>query len=289
LGRRAGLALGSLLLVAAGGCRTAAVVTPPATVRPPSYAGLDAALWVQTAEEARLLRVTAYVAATAALERGLADPIWSALDQGPGAAALPAAAILDLDETVLDNSAYEAYLVRAGRSFEPASWSAWVATAEAKAIPGVLDFARRAAELGITLYFVSNRDAPMEQATRANLAALGLPLPAGGDVVLLRGERPEWRSDKRGRYEEIAARHRVLVLVGDDLNDFLSGAREATLAERRALAEPHAGRFGRDWFLLPNPMHGSWLRAASAGAGGGGEIERRLERLEAFDGPAPPP
>jgi len=301
-GAGARIALVACLFTAAVGCSIGGrpASTPPSapapTVPPASvitFDGLDAALWIQTAEEARLLRESAFAAAARALPAALADAGRSAFDQGAEAATLPAAAVLDLDETVLDNSPYNAWLIVRGERFAPASWSAWVEAAQAAAVPGALEFARAARELGVTLFYVSNRDAPMEAATRRNLEALGLPLATGHDTVLLRGERPEWRSDKSSRYREVAGSHRVLVLVGDDLNDFVPVPRGATPESRSALVDPHRARFGRDWFLLPNPVHGSWQRAVVEGAGAestAAETQRKLEVLRVFDaGPTAPP
>jgi len=283
---RSPLALAAVVVFAA--CRTSAPVAPDGmrTATSPAYAGLDAALWTETAAEAFLLRVSTYAAATEAMEAALADPARSALDQGSDAEDLPPAVILDIDETTLDNMAYNAWMVLEGESFSRENWWSWVQAREAKAIPGAVEFCRRARELGVTVYYVSNRDAPQEEATRDNLAALGFPLDAPGDALQMRGERPEWGSDKSGRYEGIGRSFRVLVLVGDDLNDFLAGARGASLAERHELAERDAARFGRDWFLLPNPVHGSWLRSAIGDdptEEGLSETERRLRRLEAFE------
>jgi len=279
----------ALLLVSA--CRSGVPEPRVATAvretgSPSAYPGLDAALWMQTSAEAYLLRVSTYAEATAAMERALADPSRSALGQGGEAAALPPAVILDVDETTLDNMAYNARLVAEGAFYDREHWWSWVQAREAKAIPGAVEFCRRARELGVTVYYVSNRDAPQEAATRDNLAALGFPLDAPGDPLQMRGERPEWGSDKMGRFEEIGRSFRVLVLVGDDLNDFASGARGASLAERHELAVSDAARFGRDWFLLPNPVHGSWLSSAVGDDPADAElpeVERRLRRLDVFE------
>lgn len=284
-----GRLLGVALAVGvAAGCGTAArqPVTPPSespAATRITYDGLDASVWIQTAEEARLLRETTYAAARRALVAALADPAHRAHGGVDDGAARPPAAILDLDETVLDNSPYNAWLTVRGERFAPRSWSIWVEAAAAPAVPGAHDFARAASELGVTLFYVSNRDAPMEAATRRNLDALGLPLTDGFDTVLLRGERPEWGSDKSNRYDQVARTHRVLVLIGDDLNDFVPVPRDATPAARRALVDPHRERFGRDWFLLPNPVHGSWMRAAVAGGDAAAdETSRKIEALDVF-------
>jgi len=166
--------------------------------------------------------------------------------------------ILDIDETVLDNSPGQARQVLANTGFVSKDWTAWVGEARAKAIPGAVEFCRDAASRGVTVFFVTNRDAEEEDATRRNLERWGLPLDARLDTVLTRGEKPEWNSsDKSSRREAVAATHRIALLVGDDLGDFLGGAR-TVVAERRKLTAPHAGRWGRDWIVLPNPGYGSW-------------------------------
>ena len=186
------------------------------------------------------------------------------MDGGPGAtgeiADLPPAIIADLDETLLDNSPYEADRIRVGGRFEPVSWNAWVTRARAAAIPGAAEFVHYAAERGVTVFYVTNRAAVLEEATRVNLAALGFPLAGDRDTLLMPGERPDWGSDKSPRRAEVARSFRILLLVGDDLGDFVSGAR-ARPEERVALAEHHSERWQKQWILLPNPYYGSWERA----------------------------
>jgi acid phosphatase len=240
------------------------------------------------------LRRSVFAAAARALEEALAEPSWSALDQGPAAAGLRPAVIVDVDETALDNGPFEVRMAREGRRFDPAIWDAWVVAAAAEPIPGALEFTRRAAELGVRVFYVTNRDASEEaEGTLRNLERAGFPLEPEVDTLLMRGERPEWKSDKTTRFAEIAREHRVLLVIGDDLNDFLSGAREASVAARRAMADAVADRFGTSWFLLPNPLYGSWLRALGDLEAEGSEAEvrrRKLELLEAFEGePAPAP
>ena len=272
--------LTALWLVVAG-CRTASTPAPVAPAAPadsPAPAApvaerrlpldpegcderLGALLWFQTSAEFRVLATTIYGAASRALDEALADPAWSgAVEQPDGAAALPPAVIVDVDETVLDNSAYEAESVLLGRRFEPVSWGAWIDKAEAEAIPGAVEFARHAAARGVTIFYVTNRNAGQEAATRRNLVALGFPVSETVDTLLMQDERPDFVSDKSSRRAEVAKRFRIVLLIGDDLNDFASGAR-ALPEERAAVAERHAARWGQSWFLLPNPDYGSWERA----------------------------
>jgi acid phosphatase len=287
---------GALALLVLAACSAAPTLEPTPSgpaARPPIPHAVDALLWSETAEEARQLRRAVFASATRALEAAVEDRSWSALGQGPEATGRRGAVIVDVDETVLDNGPFEVRMAREGRRFDATVWEEWVAAAAAKPVPGALEFARRADELGVRVFYVTNRDAPEEEAgTLRNLEEAGFPLDTEVDTLLLRGERPEWRSDKTVRFAEIARDHRVLLLVGDDLNDFLSGVHEASLAERRARADAAADRFGTSWFLLPNPLYGSWLRALGDLESTGTEAEvrrRKLELLHAFEGIAPAP
>jgi len=271
--RQALCALCAILLIGvSAGCRSAA----PAPRE--GIETLDALVWFQTAEENRQLQRSVFAAATRALAAALADPSWRALDQDPEAVALPPAVIVDVDETMLDNSPFEVERLRSGAEFTEEGWAIWVERAEARPIPGAVEFVRFAEERGVTIFYVTNRDAEFEEATRRNLVEAGFSLSEQTDVVLLRGERSDWSSDKQGRRDLVAASHRVLLVLGDDLGDFLSGVRDATVEERERIAAAHAERFGTQWFVLPNPLYGSWERAIDAGGGPHLDRLRRLER-----------
>ena len=157
---------------------------------------------------------------------------------------LPPAVILDLDETVLDNSPYQARLVRDNAVYSGASWESWVNEAAAPAIAGSVAFLRAAAARGVAIFYVSNRGAAEETATRENLKRLGAPIDWRFDAVLMNGERPAWTSDKTSRRAFVAQTHRVLLIVGDDMNDFVP-AKPLTLAERDALLNRYADYWGR--------------------------------------------
>lgn len=265
-------------------CRSAppaarAVNAPPQR----TWEGLSATLWVQTAAESTLLSEATFAAAGAALERALADPAWSAVGQGAEAAALPVAVIVDVDETMLDNVAYQAELLLRGEAFGAASWGAWVSAGVAPARPGALGFARVAAARGVTIFYVTNRDPDQETATRENLLRAGFPLSEQVDAVLMENERPGWGRDKESRRAAVAADYRVVLLLGDDLNDFVTADR-LTLAERRELAERVRRHFGVDWFLFANPMYGSWQRALGGNLSGLSAEEAARRRAASLRG-----
>jgi acid phosphatase len=260
--------LSTVLLLAAAGCAarsSAPAATPAASTA--THENLNAVLWMQTALEFEAAAVQAYRLAILQLDAALADPRWTAaIEQQGDASQLPAAVIVDVDETVLDNSYYQARLIRDNRVFANDTWDMWVAEGRATAVPGALDFSRAAAKKGVTVFYVTNRMAKLESATRQNLAALGFPLTEGVDTVLTRGERPEWAaSDKGPRRAVVASSYRILMLIGDDLGDFVVNA-AGTPAERQSNTAPHSEWWGRRWIMIPNPTYGSWERAIVGGA-----------------------
>ena len=213
--------------------------------------------------EYRATALQAYRLALLMLDRALADRTWTAaLEQGGAIGSKPPAVILDVDETVLDNSESEERNIREGAVYSEARWAEWCNERKATPIPGALEFTRAAAAKGVAVFYVTNRDRALEQATRDNLAKYGFPLDPGRDTVLTRAERPEWTSsDKSSRRSLVAQDFRILLLVGDDFGDFVAGAR-GTLTARKALDEANSAMWGVKWIALPNPMYGSWKTAA---------------------------
>ena len=223
-----------------------------------SQESLTATAWVQSAAEAKIAARQAYFLATRQLDAALRSPKWSAaIEQKPRFEKLPPAVILDLDETVLDNSPYQARLVRDNALYSSQGWTRWVAQADASAIPGASAFLEFASKKGVQIFYVSNRNTGEEAATRENLRRLGLPVQGPDDHVLMSGERPEWTSDKTTRRTFVAQKHRILLLVGDDLNDFVT-AKPRTRPERLDLMERYAQFWGQRWIMLSNPLYGSW-------------------------------
>jgi acid phosphatase len=240
-------------------------LTQAAAVQPRNHEILGATLWAQTAVEHDAVCLQAFRQAYNLLDRALKDKKWTAAVEQTGEfKKLPPAIILDVDETVLDNSAMEARSILKDVEFTASIWDQWVGESAAPPLPGALEFTQYAHSRGVTVFFITNRDAKHEPATRSNLSRLGFPLePARGpatDTVLTRGERQEWASDKGTRRQYVAQSYRVLLLVGDDLGDFLSNIR-VSVAERERAVTAHQEKWGTRWIMLPNPMYGSWESA----------------------------
>ena len=230
---------------------------------------LHATLWMQVAPEYRAIAEQVYKLAgerISAPSRGsAAREQWNV--DADTLARLPTAVVLDLDETVLDNTVYQARLLRDGTTYNAKTWGEWVAAGEAEAVPGARSFIARARALGHTVFYITNRDCstpaptatdpcPAKTSTIRNLLVLGIDSKADPQRLLLRGERPEWNnSNKSLRRASIAANYRIVALVGDDLGDFVDPVVYAADRER---LEP---RFGDSWFLLPNPIYGSWTKS----------------------------
>jgi 5'-nucleotidase (lipoprotein e(P4) family) len=242
-------------------------------------AGADrATLWIRNSSEYRAASETIYRAARDALARGLADATWTAEPSQAGdVSALPPAVVMDIDETVLDNSKLQADMLLNGTCFGefPGVWDDWLAKRRAAAVPGAAEFVQ-AARLAkdsegraVRVFFITNRECasragnetacPQQDDTLANLETLGLGSATLADDLMLEGERPEWKSEKLTRRQAVARTHRIVLNVGDDLADFLPAVRRASVAERERARCAREAYWGRRWFLVPNPMYGSWL------------------------------
>jgi len=276
-----------LALVVALGCATPQVARQAPD--PPASDLLNAVLWMQRSVEFKASALTAFALARIRLDQALADPSWTGAprEQTGAYQSLPPAVILDVDETILDNSGYQAWMALRGTSFDPRTWNAYVNTVTSLAIPGALEFARYADAKGVKVLYVSNRTAEEEPATRKNLEKLGFPMGGGVDTMLMTRKQPDWGSAKGTRRAFVAKSYRVLLNVGDNLGDFVDDYR-GTEAERMKVLEQHRERWGREWIVIANPAYGSF---ESAPFGHDFKLSdgerRRLKRavLDAWPGP----
>ena len=270
-------------------CTTATAPAPPpapavvAAAEPPCNPGhalVNAVLWVQSSAEFRAVATQTFAAARRAIDEALADPARvGAIEETNADPSQPPAIIVDVDDTVLDNTPFEARVVARGMTYDEPMWKAWVAEGAAPAMPGATEFLRYAQSRGVTVFYVTNRDEADERAgTVANLQRLGFPLDPRVETVLLRKD-PKM-SDKSPRRRDVADKYRLILLVGDDLNDF-ANVRAASWAERDALLREKESWWGSRWFMIPNPMYGSWERAA-IGTGGApcDMLERKVKALK---------
>ena len=241
---------------------TLAWAAPVVAQDPPANDLLNAVLWMQRSVEYKATALTAFALARLRLDQALTDPSWTAApkEQTGAYQTLPPAVILDIDETLLDNSGYQAWMALKDTTFDPKTWNAYVNTVSSVAIPGAVEFSKYAAARGVKVFYVSNRTAEEEPATRKNLEKFGFPLDDKLDTVLMAREQPDWGSAKGTRRAHVARSYRVLLNVGDNFGDFVDEYR-GTEAERQKVLEAHKDRWGREWIMLANPSYGSFESA----------------------------
>ncbi|MBC7990715.1 MAG: acid phosphatase, partial [Luteimonas sp.] len=228
-----------VLLLALGACKPTSLTAPPTGDEPaaktakaatPSVGAddnLNAVLWVQASAEYGAVTQTIYRAAADKLDVALEQANWDALvpgERGNAAAGLPPAVVMDVDETVLDNSPYQARLVHDNLEYDEVTWAQWVAEKKAKPLTGVVDFAKVAAAKGITILYLSNRAEHLKDATLANLRSAGLPVK-DDSVFLGLGtfvkDCEQNGSEKNCRRRLAGQKYRVLMQFGDQLGDFV--------------------------------------------------------------------
>ena len=213
-------------------------------------------LYQQTAAERLAGSLQTFRSAKQALDNALTDPSWSALP-GQDIQGKKPAIIVDVDETVLDNTAYEARMILDGTKY-PEGWVSWGKEASAAEVPGAKDFLNYAAAKGVTIFYITNRVVELKEATQNNLTKLGIPWDQTKETILMRGEN-NWGSDKGSRRALVAQEYRVLLMAGDNLGDFVD-AKDNNLSpqNRKAIVEEYADYWGEKWFMLQNIAYGDW-------------------------------
>lgn len=218
------------------------MVTPEAMLAKQS---MDATLWFHTSAEADYMFRQCYDIATLKVTRIMNS---RRVDGRP-------AVILDLDETVLDNSPYQLSLLMANETFSEGSWAEWVNQASAEALPGALEFTIMCRDRGIDVFYVSNRSIDFTQPTIRNLELHGFP-NADMDHVLLK----EDDSDKSARRERVASMGEVILYCGDNLRDYREDFSERAVNFGKDHVEEMESDLLTEFVIFPNPMYGEWSR-----------------------------
>jgi 5'-nucleotidase (lipoprotein e(P4) family) len=254
------------------GCRTTQPAQAPPMAQAPSAApsameqlslqGGDAVLWQHASAEYYRIALQTYELARVRLAENLAttDP-------------RPKAVVVDIDETVLDNSPYQVTAIRDGRTFDQATWKEWTDKASARATPGALAFLLHAKERGCEVFYITNRDIRERASTLKNLQDLGFPFADEAHLLLMEGT-----SDKTERRAAVATTHRIVLLVGDQLRDFHEGFKDRSNNDGRPMVDTMADTLARYFILLPNPMYGTYRDAVQ----GKGTDEEKRDRQRAW-------
>ena len=248
-GRR--LWLGVAILTLACSLTTLAQTAAPAAEQQADNEYQEGALlWTQASGEWRALAYQAFTFARMVLDRDLRMNRRGRLRR---------AVIVDVDETVLDNSFYQAMLLKNRQNHNAQRWLDWVNRAEATAIPGAVEFLRYAASRGVRVFYITNRKQVEKEGTAANLKKLGFP-DVNDQTLLVRTDANN--SSKEPRRLAVGAKFRVVLLMGDNLNDFAEVFdKSKTVADRLAATDRNKEQFGTRFIVLPNAMYGDWESA----------------------------
>ncbi len=236
--------------------------------------GMLAVSWVQQSGEYRALAYQAFNIAKLTFDQAKSKKITRP------------AIIVDIDETVLDNSPYQAGLLDSNNGFELSTWNQWIKAEKAKAVPGAVEFVNYVNKNGGKVFFISNRDRTstkngknndLEIATINNLKAVGFT-GVNEQTVLLKGEftkiidgkdntSKQWRVDAVKNGSADGKRYTVIALIGDNLNDFDETAGK-TNQQRRSHVDQNRNFYGMfnitkgivkpAYIAIPNPMYGNW-------------------------------
>lgn len=206
--------------------------------------------WYQTSGEAKALYLQGYNIATEKLKSYLKTPHQK-----------PYSIVLDLDETVLDNSPYQAENIVRGRSYSSKTWDEWVNMKRAKAVPGAKEFLEFADKNGVKIYYISDRTESQLDATIENLKLEGIPVQSRENVLL---KNKDDKSGKVNRREYVKEHTDLIMLFGDNLSDFDLFSSKS-IEEREGKVEELSKEFGDRFIIFPNPMYGAFESAMYGG------------------------
>lgn len=165
----------------------------------------------------------------------------------------PKAIMTDIDETILNNSLYQAHQLLQGKDYDPLSWKEWTSKGEADTLPGALHFLQFASAAGIEIFYVTNREENEREGTLKNLKKFNFP-NADNEHLLLKQNS----SSKEERKNSIAQTHTIVLLMGDNMNDFSFLFEKKNDDERNKVADSFVADFGNRFIVLPNPVYGDW-------------------------------
>ena len=214
-----------------------------------------AVLYMQKAAEYRALAYQAFNVARVQLDADLDKKNHKKLSKAERK--MPRAIVVDIDETMLDNSPAQARGIKTNSPYNTKDWNEWSKLEKAKPLPGAVAFINYAVSKGVKVLYVSNRDETAEkQWTLNNLIKAGFQNVSEEDLLLRTTE-----SGKEARRAIVAAKYRIVLLVGDNLDDFSDVFERKSVADRFAEVDKVKDVWGKRFIVLPNAMYGTWENA----------------------------
>lgn len=196
--------------------------------------------WFQNAGEVKALQYQAFNVAKLQLEK-----------MAKRYSKIKRAVVLDIDETILDNSPYQAKSALENISY-PTQWREWIDSGSAEAIPGAKEFLDYANSKGFEIFYISNRKEIGLEPTIKNLKAVGFPFKESN--IFLRTTT----NSKEERRKKVEENYRIVMLIGDALGDFGEHFEGLNTMKRNAVTDQEKAKFGVEYIVLPNPMYGEW-------------------------------
>lgn len=169
---------------------------------------------------------------------------------------LKKAVVVDIDETMLDNSSFETNCIYTGQSYSKETWSEWTSKISAKALPGALEFADYAESKGVEVFYISNRSVDDFDVTLKNLQKEGFAFADSAHLLLKTNT-----SSKKARRDVVKENYDIILLIGDNLGDFAEIFDDRSNNYGFRAVEENKNKFGDLFIMLPNPMYGSWENA----------------------------
>ena len=174
--------------------------------------------------------------------------------------------ILDIDETTLDNSWLE-YDHYKNYQYDSDSYDKSLKEKKSIAVPGAKMLTDYVHEKGGFVSLVTNRtgnDEKLIKATKENLDEQGLHY----DQILFANKNEKDYSNKNPRFKAVESgkysdeiiytkklpAHGVVAYFGDNIQDFP----RLTQENMKTADDSQFDVFGSKYFILPNPMYGSW-------------------------------
>ena len=165
------------------------------------------------------------------------------------------AVVLDIDETIIDNSFFQVESIRKGIPYSDERWSNWVKKEVAKPVPGAVRFIEYALEKNVSVIYITNRDESLRESTLRNMAAIGFP-DVPSDNYLFKTTV----SDKSERRAFMAEKYELLLFMGDNLSDFSAVFDDRSEKNGFGAVEENSDKFGRNFIVFANPTYGDWQK-----------------------------
>lgn len=230
---------------------------------------MNATLWFQQSAEMKACYIQTYQLAELRLQQYLQEYKG---DKIP-------AVVLDIDETVLNNSPFEVHLLNTGESYTSALWKKWTDLACAEALPGAIEFTQKAKAMGVEVIYISNRKTNEMATTIKNLTQTGFP-NADSTFIFLKTNT----NDKTERRSLVSASYDILLFIGDNLTDFSNIYSNRGFDLGFAVLDSTKNLIGSKYIILPNPMYGEWESAIYKNDYSKTETEKQKLRMMVLKG-----